>query len=117
MGFKLGDEKFSLLKSSKVFLCPSYYESFAIVIAEAMTCGLPIVAYDLPIYEDIYGTHISKVPSGDLNQFADCIVNFLNNDGLRRTFSLEGQKFVQRYDWDIIAKKEYQLMVCPDLLE
>ena len=111
VGPKTGDEKFLLLKSSKVFLCPSYYESFAIVIAEAMACGLPVVAYDLPIYKDIYGENISEVPLGDLNRFADAVMHFLNDDELRRTFGLEGQNFVQRYDWDEIAEKEYQLMV------
>ena len=108
MGFKTDDEKFLLLKSSNIFLFPSYYESFSIVVLEAMACGLPVVAYDLPMYEDIYGENIWKVPLGDLNQFADVIICFLNNDQLRRTFGAEGQEFVQRYDWDKIAEKEYQ---------
>lgn len=111
VGHKTDDAKFLLLKSSSIFLCPSNYESFAIVIAEAMACGLPVVAYDLPIYKDIYGENISKVPIGDYNKFADAIMHFLNDAELRRTFGLEGQKFVQRYDWAEIAEKEYQLMV------
>jgi len=115
VGSKIGDEKFLLLKSSSIFLCPSYYESFAIVVAEAMACGLPVVAYDLPIYKDIYGENILKVPLGNLDQFADTIISFLNNDKLRITFGLDGQKFVQRYDWDEIAEKEYQLMI--DMLD
>lgn len=110
VGFKLDDEKFLLLKSSNIFLCTSYYESFAIVIAEAMACGLPVVAYDLPVYEDIYGNNISKVPLGNINQFADAVVNFLNNDEIRKSFGLEGKKFIQKYNWDEIAEKEYQLM-------
>ena len=114
VGFKQGDEKFLLLKSSSIFLCPSYYESFAIVVAEAMACGLPVVAYNLPIFNDIYGENILKVPLGDI-KFADAVINLLNNDGFRRSFGLEGQKFVQKYDWDEIAEKEYQLMI--DILD
>ncbi len=110
VGSKTGDEKFLLLKSSDIFLCPSHYESFAIVIAEAMACALPVVAYDLPIYKDLYGENISKVALGDLKQFADAILNFLNNDKLRRIFGLEGQKFIERYDWDKVAKQEILLM-------
>ncbi len=111
VGFKQGDEKFLLLKSSSIFLCPSYYESFAIVVAEAMACGLPVVAYNLPIFNDIYRGNILQVPLGDINKFADAVIDFLNNDGLRRSFGLKGQKFVQKYDWDEIAEKEYQLII------
>jgi glycosyltransferase involved in cell wall biosynthesis len=111
VGSKIGDEKFSLLKSSKIFLCPSYYESFAIVIAEAMACGLPVIAYDLPIYEDIYGENIVRVSLGNIHQFADVILTFLKDDNLRKSFGLGGRKFIERYDWDKIAEKEYQLMI------
>jgi glycosyltransferase involved in cell wall biosynthesis len=111
MGSKTGDEKLMLLKSGCVFLCPSYYESFAIVIAEAMACGLPVVAYNLPIYDDIYGRNIIKVPLGNLDQFADVIINFLDDEKMRTTFGLEGQKFIQKYDWDKIAEEEYRLIV------
>ncbi len=110
-GFRQGDKKFELLKSSKIFLCPSYYESFAIVIAEAMACGLPVVAYNLDIYQDIYGDYINKVPLGDIQKFADAIVYFLNHEIVMRRFGLEGQKFIEKYDWAEIARKEFQLIV------
>jgi glycosyltransferase involved in cell wall biosynthesis len=111
VGPKTGDEKFLLLKSSSIFLCPSYYESFAIVIAEAMACGLPVVAYDLPIYDDIYGEHICTVPLGNFTKFAFTVENFLNNDQLRVAFGEESQEFVQKYDWDKIAEREYQIII------
>lgn len=110
VGLKLGDEKFSLLKSSRVFLCPSYYESFAIVIAEAMACGLPVVAYNLPIYGDIYGKTILSVPLGDVNQFANVVVSLLDDPCLSHNFGLEGQCFVKKYDWVEIAKRELELI-------
>jgi glycosyltransferase involved in cell wall biosynthesis len=110
VGSKTGDEKFLLLKSGSIFLCPSYYESFAIVIAEAMACGLPVVAYDLPIYDDIYEEHILQVPSGDISKFAEAVVHLLSDVELRRSFGLKGQKFISRYDWGQIAKRECRIM-------
>ena len=110
-GFRQGDEKFMMLKSSKIFLCPSYYESFAIVIAEAMACGLPVVAYDLSIYNDIYGKNILTVPLGDVNKFAAAVLIFLNDSKLRSSYGTTGQKFVQQYDWEQISKKELDIIL------
>ena len=45
-----------------------------------------------------------------LKQFADAIMNFLTNDELRRIFGLAGQKFIERYDWDKVAKQEILLI-------
>lgn len=110
-GFRQGDEKFTMLKSSKLFLCPSYYESFAIVIAEAMACGLPVIAYNLPIYNDIYGTNITTVPLGDIDKFADAVLNLLNNSNLMKIFGAIGKKFVQQYDWNSVSKIELEIFL------
>lgn len=110
VGSKVGDEKFSILKASKIFLCPSFYESFAIVIAEAMACGLPVITYNLPIYKDIYESYISKIPLGNIPQFAKAFLEMLDNDKLRITTGKTGQKFIRKYDWVKIAQREYQLI-------
>lgn len=109
-GYRDDAEKFSMLKSSRIFLCPSHYESFGIVIAEAMSCGLPVIAYDLPVYRDIYGKHMLQVPLGAQKQFADAILNFLNDDALRRTYGFQGMYYIQKYDWRKIASKEYEFL-------
>jgi glycosyltransferase involved in cell wall biosynthesis len=49
-GQKNSVEKIKLLKASKVFIFLSYFESYADVVTEAIVCGLPIIAYDLPAY-------------------------------------------------------------------
>jgi len=53
LGFRQGAEKVRLLKNAGCFCMPSHYESFGQVAVEAMACGLPVVAYDLAIYDEI----------------------------------------------------------------
>lgn len=62
-------EKFQLLKKSRVFLMPSHYESWGIVIGEALASNIPVVAYDLPCYRPIFGDLIKYAPCFDLNAF------------------------------------------------
>jgi glycosyltransferase involved in cell wall biosynthesis len=63
------EEKFRLFKASRVFLMPSRQESWGIVVAEALACDVPVVAYDLPAYRPIFGGLIDYVPSFDFELF------------------------------------------------
>lgn len=110
VSLKIGTEKFVLLKSAKIFLYPSYYESFGIVIAEAMACGLPVVTWNLPIYEDIYGENILRLPIGNIKEFAEVVIRLLDDEGLRNSLGSKGQKFIQKYDWNKIAKRESKIL-------
>jgi glycosyltransferase involved in cell wall biosynthesis len=65
------EEKFRLFKASRLFLMPSRYESWGIVIAEALVCGTPVVAYDLDAYRPIFGNLVSYVPRFDLRRFQE----------------------------------------------
>jgi glycosyltransferase involved in cell wall biosynthesis len=63
------EEKFRLFKASRAFLMPSRQESWGIVIAEALVCDVPVVAYDLPAYRPIFGDLINYVPPFNFAMF------------------------------------------------
>src|SRR4029077_2659721 len=60
-GYVTEEEKFQLLKSSRLFLMPSHYECWGIVIGEALACGVPVVAYDVWAYRPIFGDFVRYV--------------------------------------------------------
>ncbi len=109
-GAKFAKEKFLLLKLSRIFVYPSLYESFALVIAEAMACGLPAIAYKLPIYEEIYADNLLTVPLGEKQAFAKIIIKLLDNKKQQRILGKKSQQFIKKYDWDKVFKKELQLI-------
>ena len=71
---------------SSVLLLTSLYEPFGLVIPEAMSCGLPVVAFDCPygpaeiIKDGIDGYLIKK---RDVNKFANCICKLIEDSDLR----------------------------------
>ena len=48
------DEKFSIYLRSKVFLFPSTREGFGMAVAEALYAGLSVVAWRIPVFEELY---------------------------------------------------------------
>jgi glycosyltransferase involved in cell wall biosynthesis len=78
-GFVSGSKKFEYYTKSRVFLMPSYYESFGGVTLEAMASGLPVVAYDLPVYE-VFKPAIITVPILDYKKMAKEVAMLLNHN-------------------------------------
>jgi glycosyltransferase involved in cell wall biosynthesis len=62
----------SLLRAGDLFLLTSDLESFGIVLIEAMACGLPVIASDLPGIRAVVsdGEHGDLVPPGNAAGFA-----------------------------------------------
>ncbi|MDQ4073281.1 MAG: glycosyltransferase family 4 protein [Thermoproteota archaeon] len=55
-GFVSEEEKIKLYQRAKVFVFPSSKEGFGIAVAEALYNGLAVVAWKLPVFEELYQT-------------------------------------------------------------
>jgi glycosyltransferase involved in cell wall biosynthesis len=105
-----GNDALSVVKSSKIFVFPSHEEGWGIAIAEAMTCSLPVIAYDLPVYKEIFSQGMVTVPMFNLQNFSAEILNLLENDEKARALGKKGRAHVATYDWDSVAARELALM-------
>jgi glycosyltransferase involved in cell wall biosynthesis len=70
-GYVSEDEKFRLLKGSRLFLMPSRYESWGIVIGEALACDVPVLAYRLDCYPAVFGELVRYVPPFDAVRYRE----------------------------------------------
>jgi len=73
MGFLGGrDALRDVYQSSSVFSLPSFNEAVAIVVLEAMSCGIPVVVTDIRAFETLIddGRNGLKVPVGDPSAIA-----------------------------------------------
>jgi len=77
VGDKQDEEKIRLIKQSKVFIFPSYEEGLSLTIKEVLACGVPIVAWDLPVYKVLYKNKLKLVPIGDIEAFRRAICEYL----------------------------------------
>lgn len=98
-------EKIAFLKSSKIFIYPSYQESWGITLTEAMACRLPVVCYNLSVY-DFVNDGIIKLNIGDRDQMTSTIIDLLSNDTKRMKLGSTAEEASKKLNWDDISKEE-----------
>ena len=104
------EQKYSLLKSSKLFVLPSEREGFSIASLEAMACGVPpLLAWDP---NDPYGTlefvrpgnNGYFFPLGSADDLAKLVSELLEDDARRRRLSQAAIETAEMYDWNRIVR-------------
>ena len=99
------------LKSS-IYVMSSVFEGFAMVLLEAMSCGLPCVSFDCP-----YGPRkvITDGEDGFLVDYlnsqalADGICKLIENEGLRKKMGRNGRRNVLRFSRETIMPQWVEL--------
>lgn len=109
-GFVPEVEKYKLLSQSKIFVFPSYLEGSPLALCEAIACGIPVIAYDLPNYKGAYGDMIIYVDKGDVKQLAVSVLKLLKDESFREKLKGEYIKLTKSYSWDDIAKYELHVI-------
>jgi len=90
-GFKTGVDLAKYYANAEVFVFPSQWETFGIVMIEAMACGTPVAAYPCQGPEDVIDEGVTGCMNADLKQaVTDCL--FLNRNQV-----WSGS---QRWSWD-----------------
>lgn len=117
LGYLDDDTACQYLKKAKIYIYTSREEGWGISIAEAMACGLPVIAFELPVYKYIFPTGIRQISKRNISEMAETVVELLNNTELRTSMAQSGKQYVtQNYDWNTIADYErdaiYRCLLC-----
>lgn len=109
LGYLPTEEAYAALKASKVFLFTSHEEGWGLAIAEAMTCGLPVVAYDLPVYGPVFEGMVVECPLLDVDAMAKEVIRLLKNEEERVALGNKSREVIlKKCSLDNVAETEWQ---------
>lgn len=111
-GFLPAEQYYAKLKEARILFAPSHEEGWGMAVCEAMAAGLPVAAYDLPVYKRIYGNAFRAVPCFDHDKFAEAIASLLDVQSEFESFRERGLACAEKYDWDEIAKDDSKSLLC-----
>jgi glycosyltransferase involved in cell wall biosynthesis len=109
LGALIGEEKNQMYEKSKIFLMTSYFESFGLVNLEAMSQGLPVVAYNLPVFE-VFDKGMLKVPILDNESMAIAVNKLLEDQHYYDSVSNDAIQLAQNHSWEADAERALELI-------
>ena len=97
------DEIVSPYSAADVFFMPSYAETFGLVILEALSCGLPVIARNIPEFHDIFGDRIIYFDSREE------AAGLISDRARLASVASRSREFTERFDIVDVAERHLAL--------
>jgi glycosyltransferase involved in cell wall biosynthesis len=102
-GYLAEEELVGLVAGAAALAFPSWYEGFGLPALEALACGTPVVAADLPALREVLGDQAELVPPTDAGALADALARVLADPGGEPARAARKAR-AARFTWDACAQ-------------
>ena len=110
----------ALMRSADLFVFPSRYEPFGMVVLEAMASGLPVITAKTAGAAEVITPECGRVLANpeDTNALAHCLNTLVADAALRRHMGQAGRAIAEHHHWtqktnDYIDLIEQMSQLCP----
>ena len=95
----------ALIQNAGALMQPSVYEGFGLPVIEAMACGCPVVATDIPPFREIADGAALLVPTDDVGALASAVLEVVTSPARRRLMAESGLARAGQFSWDRCARE------------
>lgn len=106
-GFLKDDLLIKKIQESLVLVQPSKSEGFGLTGIEAMACGTPVIASDIPVFKEIYQQAPVYFNPDSVAELLEAIQQMQDQEFRQKSIQ-QGFKVVSAYSWQNMAGKIYQ---------
>jgi glycosyltransferase involved in cell wall biosynthesis len=95
----------SYYRSATMLVHPSHEETFGMVVLEAMACGLPVIATNLPSLKEVTGGSAILLPLDNKEEWVNKIEYLLNDPKTRQEMSVKEIEKAREHLWEHKAQQ------------
>jgi glycosyltransferase involved in cell wall biosynthesis len=110
---ELGSVPYRLLhhvyRRCDLYVTPAYAESFAHPLVEAMSCGIPIAASDVPVHREICGDAAAYFSRFSPAELARVVVQITESPEFAGRLRVAGTAQASRFSWETHLDKVLEL--------
>lgn len=99
------DDLPAVYKGADLFVLPSMYEGFGLVLPEAMACGTPVVASRISSIPEVVGDAGELFDPYNEDNMFDVCRTVLSDPERRRKMQIMGIKLARRFSWQKMAEE------------
>jgi glycosyltransferase involved in cell wall biosynthesis len=101
------DDLVGLYSEASLFTFPSLYEGFGLPALEAMACGVPVIASDIPVLREVLGDAAQFVAPTDVEGLAALMERVLADENDRAVLIERGRQRAARFTWRETAQRTF----------
>jgi glycosyltransferase involved in cell wall biosynthesis len=94
----------SYYRRAACFLFPSFYEASPLPPIEAMACGCPVIASDIPSLRERCGDAAVYCDPHDIDSICASVLQIMDNTDLRSSLQALGYQRAANYTWEACAR-------------
>ncbi|MFZ4648149.1 MAG: glycosyltransferase family 4 protein [Patescibacteria group bacterium] len=99
-----------IFNSASSFVFPTRHEGFGIPVIQAMACGLPVVASDIPVLREIAEDSAIFFKANNKEALVEAMYQSVVNDKLRRELKIKGIKRAADFSWEKCARETLKVI-------
>jgi glycosyltransferase involved in cell wall biosynthesis len=106
-----GIEKWREYSDSEIYILPSFSENFGITIAEAMSCGTPVIASDNTPWESVNNKGAGICVSSNVTSLKNALISLMSMDSFElQKMGAKGKIWMKdEFSWEKISKDMLEL--------
>jgi glycosyltransferase involved in cell wall biosynthesis len=100
LGYVNDHELRALYEHAACFIYASFYEGFGLPPLEAMACGCPVIASDIPALREVCGDAAVYCDPDNPDDIAKIILKVMQNQDIMNRMKLSGLAQAQKFCWE-----------------
>ena len=100
----------ALYSGAMAVIVPSFYEGFGLTALEAMACGAPVIASDIPVFRELFDGAVLFVNPHEPKEIANSILKMIEDKSLAMKLREKGLAHAATFLWDEAARKTQEVI-------